>query len=206
MNVHLPDSGRRTVPRLWQTLLLATLLGGCGSEPVIDQSSLAERQTGTYRQLLLEQDGWRIWRRMRGFRSTCLAVKPAPGRNPPQFNEELSLPSGGVGFYMVIRESWSRPVLGFYGEHPYDRISSAELDGEDILDVDDRDRVLSWEGREVGFRISTLPAPNAHDEALRQTGTLDFTGVTMAHQALLDCHNQPPATLERNFNFGADDD
>ncbi len=204
MNSKSPVPGKNPA-RLWLTLVLAALLAGCGGGPVLNQPSLYERQTGTYRELLLEQDGWRVWREVRQFQFGCLAVKPGPGRNWPAFNADLSVPHGGVGFYMIIRENWSRPHMGFYGQNPYGRLSTAELDEATITDVDDRDRVLGWEGREVAFQVSTLPAPSAFGEALRQTGTLDFTGVALAYSIMMDCYDQPTATLERNFNYGPDE-
>lgn len=185
-------------------LLLALLLGCTSASP--PRPSAYDRQTGDYRELLLEQDGWRVWRLVSNYRVTCFAVKPAPGRDWPTLHRELALPSGGMGFYAVARPDWPRPHMGFYGQHPYDRVSRAEPDGVTIEDVDDRDRVLGWEGRRVAFRVSTLPGPGQFDEAFRQNGELDFTGVGTALQQLDECRAQRGATLERNFNYGSGDD
>lgn len=187
-------------------LLLLGLLAGCAGTSTPSQPSAYDRQTGDYRELLLEQDGWRVWRLVSNYRITCFAVKPAPGRDWPMLDQELALPSGGMGFYAVARPDWPRPHMGFYGQHPYDRLSRAELDGATIEDVDDRDRVLGWEGRRVAFRVSTLPTPGMVDEAFRQFGELDFTGVSAALQQLDACRAQRGATLERNFNYGSGDD
>lgn len=185
-------------------MLLALLLGCASTVP--PRPSAYDRQTGDYRELLLEQDGWRVWRLVSNYRVTCFAVKPAPGRDWPMLNRELALPSGGMGFYAVARPDWPRPHMGFYGQHPYDRVSRAELDGATIEDVDDRDRVLGWEGRRVSFRVSTLPAPDMFDEAFRQFGELDFTGVGAAFRQLDECRARQGAVLERNFNYGSGDD
>lgn len=195
----------RIVPYL---LLPVVLLGGCAlwTNPVAEENPSAyDRQTGDYRELLLDADGWRVWRRTSNYRSTCLAIKPAPGSDWPTLNESLSLPSGGAGFYMIVRDGWERPTLGFYGAHPYDKLSTAELDGVTIDDADDPDRVLGWAGRSVDFRVNTLPSPAAYDEGETQSASLDFTGVETAYRTLQRCHEQRAPGLEPSFRYGGED-
>ncbi|MDX1604838.1 MAG: hypothetical protein R3202_01525 [Candidatus Competibacterales bacterium] len=187
-------------------LLLTLLLGGCNLLPGDTSPTRVdpvERATGHYRERLLEAEGWRVWRQVDNYRATCVTLKPAVGGTWPVLNESRSLPSGGAGFYMIRREGWAQPLFGFYGQHPHDKVSRAWLDGAPV-DPSGLDEVLAWEGRTVEFTVSTLPAPQAYDEAQTQRATLDFSGVRRAREAFRDCRDVPrPAP---SLRYGSEGD
>lgn len=183
--------------------ILALLLAACAGPDESRFSSVVPQalQTGHYQQHRIIEDGWRIRRLVDRYRVTCFAVKPAPDQPDPEVDTGLGVPFGGAGFYMMAREGGARPVFGFYGRHPYDRISTAERNGTEIADVDDQDRVLGWEGETLRFRVNTLARSGATETAEDQRGELDFTGVREAFTALVDCltirHRSEPSMIDR---------
>lgn len=185
---------------LWGMVLLSTACADPTTSRFAPVDPLVQ-QAGRYQQVLHGDDGWQIRRQVDRYRITCLAVKPAPEQPDPELHAELRIPFGGAGFYMIAGEDWLRPHFGFYGRHPYDRISMAERNGTVIADVDDQERVLGWEGQSIGYRVSTLPRPGAVDDTQQQRGSLDFTGVQAAFTALEDCLAGPdrsvPALIDR---------
>ncbi len=97
--------------------------------------------------------------------------------------------SGGAGFFMFILNDAETPYFGFYGKYPYRLPGIATLAGRTITDINNRDTVLAWEGKQVSFQARTLP--DANSQAVDETaGTLDFTGVNQAYQTMMDCHSR----------------
>ena len=95
---------------------------------------------------------------------------------------------GGAGFFMFILNNAEAPYFGFYGKYPYRLPSVATLAGRTFADINNRDTVLSWEGKQVSFKARTLP--DATSQAVDETtGILDFTGVNQAYQSLMECHS-----------------
>lgn len=185
-------------------LLSCLLLGACAFSPrktFMLKPSDYELTTGTYRWPLLAADGWRVWRRSYHFDGTCIAIKPAPGKRWPDIDEHRALPHGGAGFYLLIKDGWSQPNLGFYGDYLYDKRSSATIAGQPAGDPGTLRQVLSWEGRKVDFTVSTLPDRDAFSDFQRERGQIDFTGVRAAYAALMRCHTHPPKQ-KLKYSFG----
>ena len=161
---------------------------------------------------LAEQDGWYVLLNEAGQQPVCLVVRPAIDTDPPTITGAYGV-SGEGGFYMYIPRNSQVAFFGFYGTQPYGD-SRAEVDGERIRYTNDRDTVLGWEGRQVAFQVWSDPAAPAPeipllgqtplgfagqntavkptrelgDDAVLTSGEVDFSGVTSAYQALLDCH------------------
>jgi len=96
---------------------------------------------------------------------------------------------GGAGFFMFILNNAETPYFGFYGKYPYRLPGVATLAGRTFTDINNRDTVLAWEGKQVSFQARTLP--DATSQAVDETpGTLDFTGVNQAYQSLMECHSR----------------
>ncbi|HYQ92671.1 MAG TPA: hypothetical protein VES89_11520, partial [Candidatus Competibacteraceae bacterium] len=65
----------------------------------------------------------------------------------------------------------------------------AMLAGHTFTDINNRDTVLAWEGKQVSFQVRTLP--DADSQAVDETtGILDFTGVNQAYQQMMQCHSR----------------
>ncbi|NJN45787.1 MAG: hypothetical protein HC808_04115 [Candidatus Competibacteraceae bacterium] len=75
------------------------------------------------------------------------------------------------------------PYYGFYGRDPYRWLTIAEQNGARVLDVNNRETVLAWEGTTVDFRVETQPDQFSTQEGHTAFGTVDFTAVTEAHQS-----------------------
>jgi hypothetical protein len=84
------------------------------------------------------------------------------------------------------------PYFGFYGKNTYRLPPRATVAGQPVLDTNDRAAVLSWEGKDVAFRLFTQPVEDNPDGAVETGGTLDFTGVTRAFELLNQCHTRFP--------------
>jgi hypothetical protein len=138
-------------------------------------------------ELLLEQQGWQVWRQYQKYDSRCIAVKPAEGRLWPEFFWHATPVSGGAGFYMLWQEQQTLPYFGFYGTHLLGRIALAWRDGEPVLDINQRDTVLAWSGETLDFSVTTQPQAGSYAGSLTVTGTLDFSGVQQAYAALEQC-------------------
>ena len=96
---------------------------------------------------------------------------------------------GGAGFFMFILNNVETPYFGFYGKYPYRLPGVATLAGHPFTDINNRDTVLAWEGKQVSFQARTLP--DATSQAVDETtGILDFTGVNQAYQRLMECHSR----------------
>jgi hypothetical protein len=90
---------------------------------------------------------------------------------------------------MFILNNSESPYFGFYGKYPYRLPGIATLAGRTVTDINNRDTVLAWEGKQVSFQARTLPGANS--QAVDETaGTLDFTGVNQAYQKLMECHSR----------------
>lgn len=97
--------------------------------------------------------------------------------------------NGGAGFFMFILNNAETPYFGFYGRYPYRLPGIATLAGQTVTDINNRDTVLAWEGKQVSFQARTLP--DANSQAVDETtGILNFTGVTQAYQKLMECHSR----------------
>lgn len=168
--------------------LLALLPSACSiSEKPRDWQQLRQNQFSYIQQnhLLQEQNGWQIWQVVRKRKPYCMAIKPATGRSWPEFSKETTPVSGGAGFYMDLDAEHA--YLGFYGAHGYGRISRAWLDNEIVLDTNNPDTVLSWEGKTLDFEVESQPSAGIYRNPLTVTGQLDFTGVTAAYDAVKQC-------------------
>lgn len=198
-------------------VLLVLLASACGAPPSpyagepVPANPRRSAVGGEVRQLA-ELDGWWMLLAEADAGPVCLAVRPAIGTAPPTISGGHGV-SGEGGFYMAFPRWVAVPFFGFYGAQPFGD-SRAELDGERIRYTDDRDTVLGWEGRQVAFQVWTDPAlapstdnlvggrrigfagqgtPTPTTRELDEnaeliTGEVDFSGVTRAYEALLDCH------------------
>jgi hypothetical protein len=185
-------------------LFAAVLLSACGTTQNPNNSKagagFSERTSvdALYEQLLIEQDGWQVWELANKDEVTCLALKPAEGTSPPRFIQDrratftknYKTVSGGAGFFMYLTDAGGIPYYGFYGRHPYRWLSVAEKDGERVLDINNRETVLSWEGRSINFRVDSQPDQFSTREGHADSGTVDFTAVTAAHQAMMECYQR----------------
>ena len=182
----------RSVPLFMNGLMLALLLSACAgpSQPInwAHERNMRQPDLTETHKLLLEQEGWQVWRRVKGRVSRCVAVKPANGRRWPQFDWQVVPVSGGAGFYMLWEEKQTQPYFGFYGAHAFGKVTLAWRDGVSVLDTNNRDAVLSWQGETLDFEVTTQPAPEIYAESLTLTGQLDFSGVQQAYAALEQCH------------------
>jgi hypothetical protein len=195
-----------------QSLILLAIVYGLLSACSGSSSSVApgppevgkDRSTyiGRQEKLLAEFDGWRVWEFTDDKVMTCMAVKPVAGTPWPDFTTGTFLPrlaatrravgrrmvSGGAGFFMYILNDMEVPYFGFYGKHPYRLPGVAVLNGKTILDTNNQDTVLAWEGLMVSFKLNTQASETSTtlDET---TGTLDFTGVNKAYQSMMQCHS-----------------
>lgn len=159
---------------------------------------------GRSENLLADFDGWRVYELKNAEQVTCMAIKPAPGtpwpnlagghiwqaRLPDAWSREHRTLSGGAGFYMYLVNRTAIPFFGFYGRYPFQLPSVARQDGETIYAINNRDRVLSWEGKTIDFEVATQPAEDRYDVLHEATGTLNFSGVTKAYQLIETCHEQ----------------
>jgi len=185
-------------------IFASALLSACGTSPDLIHDKpgpgFTERTAvdTLYRQLLAEQDGWQVWELANKVEVVCLAFKPAAGAASPRFAQDRRLTfnrdykniSGGAGFFMVITDAGGLPYYGFYGRDPYRWLTIAEQDGERVLDVNNRETVLAWEGTTVDFRVETQPDQFSTQEGHTAAGTVDFTAVTMAHQVMMKCYQR----------------
>jgi hypothetical protein len=183
-------------------LLAALLLGACGTapNPFGDPGTpgFAEKQATDYlyKKLLIERQGWQVWELADKDQVTCMAIKPAKGAPWPSFSNEQRLSfnkdykalRGGAGFFMYAVEDGGLPVYGFYGKHPYRWLSVAESNDQRIADINNQATILSWEGADIAFQVDTQPTQFDSTETHTASGTVDFTGVTQAHAAMLECH------------------
>lgn len=142
---------------------------------------------GSYKKLLAEFDGWRIWETSGQGSITCVAVKAAKGKPWPEVSDGFGIVTGGAGFYMHIDALLKSPYFGFYGRQVYRRSSIAEVDGEIIHWTDDKDTVLSWEGKTVFFEVSSGPYKNLYIDVSNDAGEIDFSGIRLAFDKMMSC-------------------
>ncbi|MCP5419453.1 MAG: hypothetical protein H6969_03010 [Gammaproteobacteria bacterium] len=188
--------------RLFLSLLaIVPLLSACGTahDPFGDENTpgFNEKQAKEYlyQKLVIEEQGWQIWEMADKKQVICVALKPAKGAPKPTFTNDKRLSfntfykgvQGGAGFFMYTLDDGSLPYYGFYGEYPYRWISVAQLDGQQIQDINNQQTVLSWEGKEVSFQVDTQPDQFDSAEARTDSGVVDFTGVTRANSRILEC-------------------
>ena len=140
------------------------------------------------KQLLLEEEGWQVWRLATRRSVRCIAVKPANSRSWPEFTWDIVPVNGGAGFYMLWEEKWKQPYLGFYGAYPFGKVALVWRDGESVLETNNREAVFSWQGETLDFEVTTQPLPEVYAESLTVSGQLDFTGVQQAYNALEECY------------------
>ncbi len=154
-------------------------------------------------QLLGEFDGWQVWEMTDANLVTCMAVKPVDNNVWPSiakrkiweariansWSKDQRIISGGAGFFMYITNRVEIPYFGFYGKYPYRLPSVAEINGTSVLDINNRPTVLSWEDKNVSFRITTQPSEGAYDEAHDASGTIHFSGVQRAYNLMMECHS-----------------
>jgi hypothetical protein len=154
-------------------------------------------------QLLGEFDGWQIWEMTDASLVTCMAVKPVNNNVWPSiakrkiweariansWSKDQRIISGGAGFFMYITNRVDVPYFGFYGKYPYRLPSVAEINGTPVLDTNHGPTVLSWEDRDVSFRITTQPSAGAYNEAHDASGTIHFSDVQRAYNLMMECHS-----------------
>lgn len=141
-----------------------------------------------YQERIAQIKGWQNWRIADEERIICLALKPEKGASWPKFSKEYKTLYGGAGFYMVIADNVKTPYFGFYGQYPYRRLSTAQVNGKTITDTDNLNTVLSWQGLEVSFRIPTQPSRDNDTDIHEALGAVDFTGVEQAYRSMMQCH------------------
>jgi hypothetical protein len=167
---------------------------GKGNKSVVSQS---EEQ-------LAEFHGWRGYKLTDGNRTTCMAIKPAPETPWPQFSRgsfwQAHLPNAGhqkhrilrdgAGFYMYLVSQNQVPYFGFYGKYAFRLPSIARQNETIIYDTNNPATVLSWEGSEIDFTVTTQPAENRYDNQHVASGSIDFSGVRKAYELISACHGQ----------------
>jgi len=176
------------------SVLLLMLLACATPTPSVDWSQERFMQSPTRfgeDQLLLEQDGWQVWRLYKKYDSRCIAIKPAEGRNWPELSWQTTPVSGGAGFYMQWEQDQTQAYFGFYGAHPFGRVVLVWHNGESVFDINQRETVLAWQGQTLAFRVSSQPQEGIYSEGLSVDGELDFSGVQQAYAALTQCHQKP---------------
>src|SRR5690554_1532180 len=171
-------------------IILALILPIAPLASAADSWSVGElRQSGigSYKKLLAEFDGWRIWETSGKGSITCVAVKPAESNSWPRISDGYGIVTGGTGFYMHIGKLLKRPYFGFYGKHVYRRSSIAEVDGAIVRDTNNESTILSWESKKVMFEVSSGPYQNLYVDVVNDSGSIDFTGVSAAHREMMAC-------------------
>lgn len=174
------------------SLLFCTYLTACTTAPDSiywdDDRFLQAPGTVEKDHMLLEENGWRVWRRVTKKEVQCIALKPAAVGEWPRFVNDPGLVNGTPGFYMVIKAGADRPYFGFYAANSFGRIVFADYQGKILRSLNDQALVLSLENVEIPFRISSQVSPKIYQETETQSATLDFTGVNTAYEAMMACH------------------
>lgn len=148
---------------------------------------------GSYKKLLAQDNGWRIWETAGKGSYTCVAVKPASGKRWPRVSDGFGIVTGGAGFYMHHTEIINDDYFGFYGAQVYRKSTIAEVDGKIVQWTDDKDIVMSWEGKPVNFEVISGPYSHLSVDEHTDTGTIDMKGVQLAYRKMMDCVANLPA-------------
>jgi len=171
-------------------ILLILTLSLAPLTSIADSWSIGELRKsgiGSYKILLSEFDGWRVWETSGQGSLTCVAVKPAKGGSWPRISDGYGIVTGGTGFYMHIGALLKNPYFGFYGAHVYRQSSIAEVDGNIIRDTNDKKTVLSWDKKTVHFEVSSGPYQNLYVDVSKDSGSIDFTGIKAAYSGMMTC-------------------
>jgi hypothetical protein len=197
--------------KLFFVILIAVfaVVSGCGGLATESQlprqyGQAQKSVVGRSEQRLAEFNGWRVYTLTDGNRTTCMAIKPAPQTPWPQLSRgsfwEARLPSGGsqahrmlrggAGFYMYLVNQSEIPYFGFYGKYPFRLPSIARQNETIIYDTNNRATVLSWEGSEIDFTVTTQATENRYDNQHEASGTIDFSGVGKAYELISVCHGR----------------
>lgn len=199
--------------------LLVGVLGACtsplpyGDADTRDNPRRSAAAHSAQAVVVAQLDGWWVLLTESERRPVCMVIRPGVGTAPPVIRGGYAV-SGEGGFYMYQARHLDVPFFGFYGAQAFGE-SRAEHNGERYRYTDDRDTVLGWEGQQLSFEVWSDPNLSPQERALiggepisfagqgspqrpqqqlgedaeLTTGVVDFTGVTQAYQAMLDCHS-----------------
>jgi len=186
----------RRLRRALAILLLPILAGlsGCDTTPDLfqdpDTGGLSRLRFGRDENLLAQSQGWRMVELRDRERVYCMAVKPADPEVWPRYSELHRTLVGGAGFYMTLVDGVGLPYFGFYGKYPHRWPATAEVDGQTVPDVNNRETVMAWEGKDVSFEVVTQPSAATQTVFDTASGTVDFTGVRTAFRIIELCHRE----------------
>lgn len=177
--------------RIFLISIIALALSSCSSAPFSPApwavGEVRKSGIGTYKKLIHEESGWRVWETASTGSVTCVAVKPSKGKGWPRISDGHGIVVGGAGFYMHVNELLMEPYFGFYGSQVYRRSSVAEVEGKIVSWTNKKDTVLSWERKSINFEVRSGPYRKLYVDVRKDSGVIDFTGIKKSFSVMNKC-------------------
>ncbi len=147
---------------------------------------------GDYRKLMASFNGWTVWETAVQTEIACFAIKAGNGRLSPEPAPASAIVTGvGGGFFVRQAPGDRAPTGGFYGSNAFVKTVRGEVDGL-AYDAVPIDALGGWEGQSGFYDVSSGPHLDSEDLLRRDTGAIDFSGITRALALVSSCAAEAP--------------
>lgn len=186
--------GMRVVVRLGVLALALGIAARTTAADVIRQASggfyvgeVRRGADGDYRKLIASFSGWTVWETAVQAELICLAIKAGNGRLSPVPDAAFGFVAGdGGGFFLRQVSGEVVPAAAFYGSHAFVKTAGGEV-GSVVYDAVPIAAARAWEGRSGLFEVASGPHRLDEDALRRDTGAIDFSGITRALSLVASC-------------------
>ena len=183
-------------------VVLALVLGVAACTTVADiilQSSggfhvgeVRRGPAGEYRKLVASFSGWTVWETAVQSDIACFAIKAGNGRLSSAPDAAFGFVSGeGGGFFLRLAPGDGGPAAGFYGSHVFVKAALGEVGGV-IYDAVPVDALRGWDGQSGLYEVASGPHHTSEEGLRRDTGAIDFSGITRALELVRSCAAAAP--------------
>ena len=195
-------------------IAILTLLSLAPSACADDIGQKMSEGIGRERTLLATQDGWNVYRARNIDKGSCFAYKIAekeksgPIRNGTLMASGSMWGSRGIKMWIPDRESKYSGIsgirLGFFGDESNWSSDVTEINGKIYRNIKiprnsdiTLDDFLQMDGTKIQFEVNSSEYEYAIGDTDFFQGEIDLTGIKIAREQLLKCHDQykqPPIT------------